>query len=119
VKSSTAHYPKQHMFVKKNKIRRRRHPCTREVENPLTSVSHFHYRNDTEQANEPVDPTSEQNRMGPPGQYLTSLYSSGSVRPVSLKPGISFSLTCHMNKRMQMLTTVAIMIELSGRGAGG
>ena len=57
--------------------------------------------------------------MGPPGQYLMSLYSSGSVRPVSLKPGISFSLTCRMNKEMQILTTVAIMIELSGRGAGG
>jgi len=27
--------------------------------------------------------------MGRPGQYLTSLDSSGSVRPVSLKPGIS------------------------------
>jgi len=27
--------------------------------------------------------------MGRPGQYLTSSDSSGSVRPVSLKPGIS------------------------------
>jgi len=27
--------------------------------------------------------------MGPPGQYLTSLYSSGSDRPVTLEPGIS------------------------------
>jgi len=42
-------------------------------------LSHFHYRNDTEPADGPVDPASEQNHMGPPGQYLTSLDSSGSV----------------------------------------
>ena len=36
-------------------------------------LSHFHYGNDTEPADEPLDPTSEQNYMGPPGQYLTSL----------------------------------------------
>jgi len=49
-----------------------------------TGLSHFHYGNDTEPANEPVDPASEHNHMGPPGQYLTSLDSS----KVSLKPGI-------------------------------
>ena len=52
-------------------------------------LSHFHYGNDTEPADEPVDPASEQNHMGPPDQFLTSLDSSGSVRPVSLKPGLS------------------------------
>jgi len=44
----------------------------REVEDPLTGFSHFHYGNGTETADEPVDPASEQNRMGPPGQFLTS-----------------------------------------------
>ena len=45
MKSSTTHYPKQHMFVKKEeKTRRRRRTCTREVENPLTGLSHFHYK---------------------------------------------------------------------------
>ena len=80
-KSSTAHFPKQHMFVKKKrrKTRGRRRFCTREVEDPPKGLSHFHYRNDTEPADGPVDPASEQNHMGPPGQYLTSLDSSESV----------------------------------------
>jgi len=64
-------------FKKKN--RRRRRTCTREVEDPLTGLSHFYYRNDTELADEPVDPASEQNHMGPPGQHLTILDWSGSV----------------------------------------
>ena len=66
-------------------------PGTREVEDPLTDLSHFQYGNGTEPANEPVDLTSdsEQNHTGPPGQFLTSLDSSGSVRLVSLKPGLS------------------------------
>jgi len=33
----------------------------------------------SEPADEPVDPASEQNHMGPLGQFLTSLDSSGSV----------------------------------------
>jgi len=89
VKSSTAHHPKQRRFVKIKKTRRRRRTCTREVEDPLTGLSHFRYRNGTQPADEPVDPASEQNHMGPPDQFLTSLDSSGSVRPVSLKPGLS------------------------------
>jgi len=67
-----------HVFLQK-KFRRRRRTCTREVEDPLTGLSHFHNRNDTELADEPVDPASEQNHMGPPGQFFTSLDSSGSV----------------------------------------
>ena len=67
------------LFKNKKKTRRRRHTCTREVEDPLTGHSHFHYRNNTEPADKPVDPASEQNHMGPPGQFLTSLDSSGSV----------------------------------------
>jgi len=55
-------------------------PGTREVEDPLTDLSHFQYGNGTEPANEPVDPASEQNHMGCSGQFLTSLDSSGSVR---------------------------------------
>ena len=43
------------------------------VEGPKTGLSHFRYRNDTETADGPVDLTSEQNHIGPPGQYLTSL----------------------------------------------
>ena len=34
VKTSTAHYPKQHTFVKNKKTRRRRRLYTREVEDP-------------------------------------------------------------------------------------
>jgi len=78
MKSSTVHYPKQHMLFYK-KIRRGRRTCTREVEDPLTGLSHFHYGNDTDLADEPVDPASEYNFMGPPGQFFTSLDSSGSV----------------------------------------
>jgi len=48
-------------------------------------ISHFQYGNGIEPADEPVDPASEQNHMGPPGQFLTSLDSFGSVRRVSLK----------------------------------
>ena len=49
---------------------------------PTTELSHFRYRNDTKPADGAVDPdpASEQNHMGPPSQYLTSLDSSGSVR---------------------------------------
>ena len=53
VKSFTAHYPKQHMFDKKKEEenpRRRRCTCTREVEDPLAGLSHFHYGNDIEPA---------------------------------------------------------------------
>jgi len=52
---------------------------TREVEDPPTGLSHFHYRNDTEPADGPVESASEQNHTGPPGQYLTSLDSLGGV----------------------------------------
>ena len=38
------------------------------------SLSHFHYGNCTE--------------MGPAGQFMTSLDSSGSVGPAGLKPGL-------------------------------
>ena len=72
MKSATAHYPKQHIFVEKKregKPRRRRRTCTREVEDPLTGLSHFHYGNDTEPADEPVDPASEQNHVGSSGQF--------------------------------------------------
>ena len=74
---------KQHMFVKKKKKKnpkekahlhqRGRRPINRSFKFPLSD------RNDTESADEPVDPASEQNHMGPPGQFLTSLDSSGSV----------------------------------------
>jgi len=79
-----------HVCLKKKegKTRRRRRTCTREVENPLTGLSHFHYGNDTEPADEPVDPASEQNHMGPPGQFLTNLDSSGRVATVGLWSGI-------------------------------
>ena len=95
MKPSTAHYPKQQLFVFKKKPRRRRRTCTREVEDPPTGLSYFQYGNgteladDTEPADEPVDPASEQNHMGPPSQFLTITDSSGSVRPVSLKPDLS------------------------------
>jgi len=81
MKSSNAHYPKQHMFViKKRRINpKERCACTREVEDALTGLLHFHYGNDTELADEPVDPASEQNHLGPSGQFLTNLDSSGSV----------------------------------------
>jgi len=78
----------QHLFVMKKK-RRGRHIFTRKVEDPQTGNSHFQYGNGLEPADEPVDPTSEQNHMGPPGQFLTSLDSSGSVRRVSLKMVLS------------------------------
>jgi len=53
-------------------------PRPREVEDPLTGLSHLHYGNNTEPADEPFDPASEQNHLGPSGQFLTSLDSSGS-----------------------------------------
>jgi hypothetical protein len=49
--------------------RRRRRTCTKEVEDPLTGLLHFHYGNDTEPADEPVDPASEQNHVGSSGQF--------------------------------------------------
>jgi len=64
------------VFQKKKKPREKAHL---EVQDPLTGLSHFQYGNGTEPADEPVDPASEQNHMGPPGQFLTSLDSSGSV----------------------------------------
>jgi len=75
------------MFVKKKHLKEKASLHQR-GRGPITGLSHFRYRNDTTPADGPVDPASEQNHMGPPGQYLTSLDSSGSVRPVSLKPGI-------------------------------
>ena len=71
--------------TKEENTRRRRRTCTREVEDPSTGLSHFHYGNETEPADEPVDPASEQNHLGPSGQFLTSLDSSGSV---GLRSGI-------------------------------
>ena len=70
VKSSTAHYPKQHMFVlKKKKPEGEGAPAP---EKP--SRSHFHYGNTTE--------------LDAAGQFVTSLDSSGSVRPACFKPGL-------------------------------
>jgi len=66
-------------LLKKKKLRRRICTCTREVEDPPTSLSHFHCGNSTEAANEPLDSASEQDHMGPLGQYLTSLDSPRSV----------------------------------------
>ena len=48
--------------TKEEETRRRRRTCTREVEDPLMGLSHFHYGNDTEPADEPVDPASDQSR---------------------------------------------------------
>jgi len=62
------------------------------VEDPPTSLSHLHYGpgNDTEPANDPFDPASDLNCMTPPGQFLLSIDSSGSVgSSVSLKPVLS------------------------------
>jgi len=86
------HQSKATLILMGSKIRRRTHTCARKVEDPPTSLSHFHYGNDTTPANETVDPASEQNHMSPPGYFLTSLDStsldsSGSVEPRSSKPG--------------------------------
>ena len=65
------------LFLKqKRKNPKETHTCTKEVEDPLKCLSHFHYGNNTEPASEPVDPASEQNHMGPPDKLLTSLDSS-------------------------------------------
>ena len=70
-------HSKQHLFVKNKKQK----PEGEEVEDPLTGLSHFQYGNGTEQADESVDLVSNQNHMGPPGQFLTSLDSCGSIAP--------------------------------------
>jgi len=61
VKSSTAHYPSSICLLKtkREKHGRRRRTCNKEAEDPLTGLSHFHYRNGIELADEPVDPALE------------------------------------------------------------
>jgi len=58
---------KQHLFLSKKK---KKNPegestCAREVEDPQTTLSHCNHNeacNTTEEANEPVDPTTEQHQ---------------------------------------------------------
>jgi len=69
MKSSTAHYPKQHLFVKKKKTEGEGAPAP---EKP--SLFHFHYGNTTE--------------LGAAGQFVMSLDSFRSVRPACFKPGL-------------------------------
>jgi len=49
-----------------------------EIQGP--GLSHFRYRNNTKLVDGPVDPASEQNHMGPPGQRALIAFSS-SVSP--------------------------------------
>jgi len=72
VKPSTDHYPKQHLFVKKKKKKKPEGEGAPAPEKP--SLSHFHHGNTTE--------------LGAAGQFVTSLDSSGSVRPACFKPGL-------------------------------
>jgi len=62
-KSSTSHYRNTCLLKQKQKTRGRRRLSTREEEDPPMGLSHFHYRNDTEPADGPIDPTSEQNHV--------------------------------------------------------
>ena len=72
VKPSTTHYPKQYLFVKKKEEGKK--PEGQGAPAPeKPSLSHFHYGNTTE--------------LGAADQFVTSLDSSGSVRPACFKPG--------------------------------
>jgi len=64
VKTSTAHYPKQHLFVTKKKKKKPEGEGAPAPEKP--SLSHSHFRNTT--------------GLGAAGQFVTSLDSSLSVR---------------------------------------
>ena len=66
------HHPlsKQHVFALKKKTEGESAPAP---EKP--SLSHFQYGNST--------------KLGPAGQCVTILDSSGSVRPAGFKPGLS------------------------------
>jgi len=64
VKPSTAHYPKQHLCVKKKKGKKSEGEGAPAPEKP--KFSHSHYGNTT--------------GLGAAGQFVTSLDSSGSVR---------------------------------------
>ena len=79
MKSSTTHYPKQHMFVKK---RRRTKPEGQGAPAPeQPSLCHFRYGNTTE--------------LGAADQFVTSLDSSGSVRPACFK--LSLLIQTHLS----------------------
>jgi len=73
------HFFERTKNLKENPIERKNRICTTEVEDLLTNLSHFQCGKETELANEPVDPASEQNYMGPPGQFLTSFNSFESI----------------------------------------
>ena len=89
MKPSTTHYPKQHLFVKINAEKK---PEGEGPPAPEHQVLHIHYGNITE--------------LIAAGQFVTSLDSSGSEASDS------------MNTTTHTLTTITIIIELSGRGAG-
>jgi len=72
VKSSTAHYPKQHIFVQNKNKKKPGGEGAPAAEKP--SLSHFHYGNTTD--------------LGAAGQFVTSLDSSGILRPACFKPGL-------------------------------
>ena len=61
-----------HFCLKKKRKKKPEGECAPAPEKP--SLSHFHYGNTTE--------------PGAAGQFVTSLDSSGSVRPVCFKPGL-------------------------------
>jgi len=74
VKSSTAHYQSNATLVCLKK--KKKNPEGESVPAPeKQSFPHFHHGNSTE--------------LGPAGQFLTRVDSSGSVGPVGLKPGLS------------------------------
>jgi len=73
VKPSITPHPKQQLFVKK---KRKENPEGEDAPAPeKPSLSHFHYGNTT--------------KLGAAGQFVTSLDSSGSVRPGYFKPGVT------------------------------
>jgi len=72
MKPSTAHNPKQHLFVLKKEEEKPEGEGVPAPEKP--SLSHFHYGNTTE--------------LDSAGQFVTSLDSSGSVRPACFTLGL-------------------------------
>jgi len=103
LKSSTAHYPKQHMFVKKKgkKTRRRKRTCTRETKS-------FPF------------PLWKRYWTGCCWPLCGEFRLIWKCEPACFKPSNRvywFKLTCHINKTIHTLTTITIIIELSGRGA--
>ena len=98
------------------------------VEDPLAGLSHFRHGNDTESANESVDPGTEENQIGPSGQDIDEfrlvwefmsgceLWRGAACGPAGdqNRQARSFgsSSTCHMNTTVQTLTTATIIIEL-------